>query len=201
MAYPPTITDIKTRLTGDSPLMSGNYDGVLTAKLVEVRQALERDVAQARGIRGPWTFLADSTASARRFTGKPGGSRYLPIDDCVEVSSVTQGGVALVVDVDYVVDPLQGTPIVGLLLLNGVWSTKPADISVAAKWGFAATVGTDVIEVICIEVIRSHLADEGGADDRVGIVTAFGTVMVSKTFTGKRAALVSSYSFGGGPLR
>lgn len=201
MAYPPTLADIKSRLTGDTPLMSTQYDGVLTSKLAEVRVALERDVAQARGIRGAWTFLGDTNASARLFTGKAGGSRYLPIDDCVAVSSVTHHGTVLTVGTDYVLDPLQGAPIVGLILLNGGWSTTPGDISVSAKWGFAATVGTDVVEVICIEVIRSHLQDLGGDDDRVGIVTGFGTVMVTKTFTGKRAALISSYSFGGGPLR
>lgn len=197
----PTVTDIKQRLSGDTPAMSGAYDAVLADKIDEVYAELCRDVAQARGFRGQYALIADSVATARLFTGKAGGTRYLPIDDAVDVTAVTDGQRTYVEGTDYVLDPLQGTPIVGLILKYAVWSTLPGGITVTAKWGLGADLTDDAFSVICVEVVRSYLADQGGDNDQVGMVTPFGTVQVTKTYTGRRQQLIDSYAFGAAMLR
>lgn len=195
-----SLSDVKQRASGDLPNMGTQYDAVITAKCVEQTAAIDRMVGQARGIRGAWSFVADATASARYFTGKAGGSRLLPIDDCVAITSVVEGGVTLVAGTDYVLSPLQGTPIVGLLRLSGTWSTTPADIVVTARWGYGTVVPDDVREVAILEVIRSFRADQAGNNDVVG-VTPFGTAQVTKAYSSRLMQLVSDYSMGGGFLR
>ena len=195
-----TLTDVKARISGDLPNMGTEYDVVLAAKCIEATRDIDRMVAQARGVRGAWSFVADAAPSARAFTGKVGGVRYLPIDDAVTVTAVVVDGRTLTAGTDYVTDPLQGTPIVGLRMLAGVWSTIPGAVTVTARWGYGTEVPADVREAACIETIRSWRADQAGNSDVVG-VTPFGTAQTTKAYSSKLARLVSDYSSGSGFLR
>ena len=195
-----TLSDVKQRLSGDIPNMGTEYDSTITAKCMEVRRIIDRNVAKARGIRNRWSFIADGAATVRRFTPRS-WTDLLLIDDCVEVTSVTVDGIALVVNVGYVTEPLQGTPIVGLRLAQGGWwSRTPGGNAVGARWGFATATPEDVREVAIIEVIRSYRGDQAGNNDVIG-VTPFGTPITTKAFSSKMRELVQDYSYGGAALR
>ncbi len=184
-------TDVKNQLTAGN--FSADWDAVIDGVILAVSAEFDREVAMRRGIRAPWSFIADALASARRFTGWEPGRRYLPIDDCVAVTSVTNAGTALVADVDYVVDPLNGTPIGGLVRLNGMWSAKPGDISAACRWGYADTNAPADVKQGCIrESIRAYLAARAGNDDRLGL-TPFGQVVTSKAFTSDTMLMLAAY--------
>jgi len=192
-----TPDDVKSNLTGDTPNFSGNWTTTLTSIIADVQSELDNEVIQGRGITAAWSFVADSAASARQFTGRRGNRGWLAIDDCVSISSVTENGIALVAGVDYITDPIQGTPIVGLVRLNGSWSFGPGAITVVAKWGYAITCPGDVHRATITESIRVFLANRAGNDDRLGI-TPFGQVVTSKAFTNRTLRLISRYSRAGG---
>lgn len=191
-----TLNQVKQQLSGDTPAMSGAWDTTLTALIANVTAEIEGEIAAARGLRW-FSFVADSVASARRFTGWKGGRRYLQIDDCVEISSVVNiaGTSALVADTDYVVDPLQGTPIRGLIHLSDYWSDTPGDVTVVSKWGYAVTCPLDAHQAIIVETVRAYLAAKAGNDDRLGI-SPFGVVVTSKAFTQGTWKLINRYGRG-----
>ena len=202
-----TADEVRSRLGGDVPNIGPEYTGVLSDKCDEVSADIDRMVAQARGISGAWSFVADSTATERLFAAPTGARRFLPIDDCIEVTGVTlyapTGIVSrtLVATTDYRTWPLNGAiPITALLWGTGAWPEMPSLVGVTAKWGYATTAPTDVREAAIIEVIRSYLGDRAGNDDRLGM-TPFGSVITAKAFTSKLKQLVSDYSSGAGFLR
>lgn len=192
-----TWTEVKQRFAGDIPNFPQDYDIVGEAKCIEVSADIDRKVAQGRGIRGAFSFLADTEATTRRLRGR--NRRYLPIPDCVEVTAVTNDGTVLTAD-QWVPDPPWGTPIEALYLVAGVWSSRPGSVLVTARWGYADMVPTDVRECALVEAIRSYLADRAGNDDRLGM-TPWGSLITSKAFTSKLRELVSDYSYGGGFMR
>jgi len=55
-----TLADIRSRLAGVGQNIGPQYDQVIADKILEVSADLDRQVAQARGISGAWSFLADS---------------------------------------------------------------------------------------------------------------------------------------------
>ena len=193
-----TLDDVKKRLAGDGINMSADYDQVVSDKCVEVSADIDRMVAQARGMTAPWSFVADSTATERLFRAKAGGPQFLPIDDCVEVTSVTlytrPGTVSRVLTpvTGYQTFPLQGTPIIALLGTAG-WFGYPGLVGVTARWGYSDAVMTDVRKAAIVEVIRSYLGDRGGNNDTLGI-TPFGSLMMSKAYTSLMRQVVSDYS-------
>jgi len=197
--------DVKKRLAGDIPslAMSDAFDATIAAKVTEVSADIDRLVKVARGVKGDWSFLADTEATVRQFMAR--GGQMLPIDDCVEVDQVTllnMDGSAmqdLSSPFDYVLEPIQGTPIVGLMRMQGVWG-RYSLVAVTAKWGYATSIPPDVTEAAIIEIIRSYLSDRAGNDDRLGL-TPFGSVITAKAYTSKVMELVSDYSYGGGSLR
>lgn len=201
-----TTADVYQRLAGDVPTMSEAYKLDLSAKCDEVTADINRMVSQARGSATPWSFVADAVDSTRVYAGKPGGTRLLPIADCISVTSVTINAVpnvaarTLIAGTDYVPYPYSGTPIVGLMMLTGTWPTQPASISVLSRAGFGTYVPVDVREAAIIEVIRSYLGDRAGNDDRLGM-TPFGSVVTAKAFTSKLKQLVSDYGTGSGFMR
>lgn len=52
--------DIKQRLTGDVPVMSGAFDGVIASIIPAVCAEIDREVAKGRAITTRWSFLADA---------------------------------------------------------------------------------------------------------------------------------------------
>lgn len=199
------LDDVKKRLAGDGINMSADYDQVVSDKCVEVSADIDRMVAQARGMTAPWSFVADDTATERLFRAKAGGPSLLPIDDCVEVTSVTLYRSAGIVQrvltpiTDYQTLPLQGTPIIGLLRASG-WPQYPGLIGASCRWGFSDATMTDVRKASIVEVIRSYLGDRGGNNDTLGI-TPFGSLMMSKAYTSLLNRLVSDYSRATGGLQ
>lgn len=194
---------IKESLGGDVPAMSDSYNGVLDRKIAEVSANIDRMVKAARGVHGGWSFIADSTATVRRFVGR--GTAFVPIDDCVELVRVAllnpdgSESFVLATPEHYLAEPMGGTPITGISRAYATFG-RGAILAAEAKWGYAVTLPLDVQEATVIEVIRSYLADRVGNDDRLGM-TPFGSVVTAKAFTSKLKQLVSDYSAGGGFLR
>ena len=202
-----TPTDVRTRLAGDIPNMGTEYDAVLAAKCDEVTADINRMVAQARGISGAWSFVADTTATERLFMAPAGNVRLLPIDDCVEITRVaiysSTGSLVrtLTAGTDYLPTPVNGAlPITGLLMISGAWSEMPYRIGVTMRPGYGLLLGPDVREAAAIEVVRSFIGDRAGQNDTIGM-TPFGSIIVAKAFTSKLRQLVSDYSMGAGFMR
>lgn len=203
MAYA-TVNQVKQRLTGDVPAMDGAYDTVLQEIVDEISRDIDREVARVRGQNEPWSFIADNTASTRRYSSTS-GSDLLLIDDCVDIDSVTvslRGNPVqtLVEDYDFLVQPLSSNPITGLRLLAYTWWQFPYVVHVSAKWGYGTTAPLDVEEVCILEAIRAYEAAKAGIDDRVGVATAIGTMQITKTWTGKLDSLKRAYRLGPGLL-
>src|ERR1035437_7129705 len=116
-----TKDDVKIRLAGQAILVPSTFDTDLDGICGAVTDELYREIARGRGITAPWSYVADSTASARLFTGRVGNVRLLPIDDATEVTAVTEDGVARVRGTDYEIFPLNGAVITGLIRLSGTW--------------------------------------------------------------------------------
>ena len=202
-----TADGVRANFGGDVPNIGPEYTGVLTKKCDQVSSDIDRMVTQARGISGPWSFVADSTATERLFLAPAGSRRFLPIDDAVEITQVriyAPGGAVsrtLVAGTNYRPWPLNGAlPITALLWAAGAWPELPYLIGVTAKWGYGLNIPPDVQEAAEIEVIRSYLADRAGQDDRIGM-SPFGSIITAKAFTSKLKQLVSDYSHGAGFLR
>jgi hypothetical protein len=197
-------TQVKQRLSGDTPNMSSDWDAVIESVVAQVGAEINREIAKARGIVNPWAFTADSSASERFFSAAGIGRRFVSIDDCVAVTAVrtlVRPGTAsttLVAGTDYIVG--QSMPIVGLYNLSGEWPDTIYGIGVTAKWGYATTQPTDVDQCIVIESIREFLAAKSGMDDKVGS-HVFGTVVISKAFTAKTQQMIQTYGYGGAQAR
>ena len=142
----------------------------------------------------------DSTASARRYTGRSGLVDLLLIDDCIEVDSVSENGIALTLGTDYDVWPLNGTPITGLMRLNGWWTPKYGAVSASAKWGLFATLPYDLWDDAVSESVSVYLSARAGHDDTIGM-DAFGKVVTAKALLSKTMRDIHLYAFGAGFLR
>ena len=202
-----TADGVRANFGGDVPNIGTEYEGVLTKKCDQATADIDRMVAQARGISGPWSFVADSVATERLFLAPTGARRFLPIDDCVEITQVRiyapAGTVSrtLIASTDYRTWPLNGAlPITAILWAAGAWPELPYLIGVTAKWGYGTSIPSDVQEAAEIEVVRSYLADRAGQNDTIGM-TPFGSVITAKAFTSKVRQLCSDYSHGAGFLR
>lgn len=200
-----SLLDVRQRYAADNTNIGSEYDQTIVAKINEITADLDREIGQARGVRGGWTVRADAVASERLFIPPAGGSTILAIDDCVEITSVavmvnpTTVSQVLVAGTDYVTSPMRGTPIIRLRSLTGRWADG-ALIRVIARWGLADTIPTDIREVAIIEVIRSRMGDQAGNTDVIG-ATPFGTAQVSKAYSSKFYRLVKAYGIGGGFIR
>jgi len=200
-----TATEIKARLTGDTPNFSAGWDAVLQDIADQVTAEVDREIGKARGVRGAFSLLSGSTAAERLFSTGPRTRIYLPIDDCTSITSIRlvtrpSGAVrSLVVNTDWIAEAT--APIVGVYNVNGGW---PADmilgVGVTAKWGMFTTAPLDYKDVILMESIREYLAVRAGNDDRVGS-HVFGTVIISKAFSSKTQATIASYGYGGAQAR
>ncbi|HTR71862.1 MAG TPA: hypothetical protein VMH41_16755 [Mycobacteriales bacterium] len=181
----PYVVTFTGTLTGPQARITGTASGFTPAAAVIVVEELSAAVSSA-----PSTFT---------YTGTPGGSPFLTIDDCVSVASVSlmfpPGAVSqtLVVDTDYIAEPANGGPIGRLIRLGTCWPSNPAGIAVSMTPGLFTSVPYDWRETAIIEVIRSRFADSAGNTDVIGI-TQFGTAQLSKAFASKTRELVSDYT-------
>lgn len=143
----------------------------------------------------------------RRYTGTAGGSPLLLIDDCVSVSAVSildpSGNVTqtLTAGTDYLLWPLNDSPITGLQMIHGRWPWGyPGGVSVTLRPGYGLTIPDNVSRGVQQEVIRNLRAAQAGEDDRLG-VTQYGSVVVSKALLSSSLRIIGNYRFGAGYLR
>lgn len=54
------LSDVRSRLAGDAPNLGPTYDQVIADKILEVSADIDRQVSQARGVLGGWSFVADA---------------------------------------------------------------------------------------------------------------------------------------------
>jgi hypothetical protein len=198
------LEDVQTRRGGDDPIVSDKWDDVITAKIGEVSRDVDRMVADVRGNVGDFAIVASGTATARTFAVADGGARFLPIDDCIAVTSVTltvspgAAATTLVLGTDYRLSKSKGV-IVGLINLAGRW-LGGSSITVLACWGLMDAVSDDLREVVVIETIRSFMGDRVGNNDSLGL-TPFGQMTFAKAFTSKVGKFVRDHAYGGASLR
>lgn len=195
-----TKDDMYRRLAGNPALVPGTFDADSTAITGAVTTRLNRELARARGLKGVYSAIADSSASARRFTGRPGNARLLPIDDCVEVSAVTVDDQLLVAGVDYDVFPLNAETITGLVRLNGSWSGVYGANAVSAKWGSWTSLPEDLWDDAVSESVSVYLSARAGHNDTIGM-DAFGRIVLAKALLSKTYHDIRQYGHGAGMLR
>lgn len=199
------LADVKTRMSGDVPTVSAAWDATITSAIAMVSDMIDAEVRNLRGQGEGWTFLP-GTPTTRRYTGRDGGSRLLPIDDATAITSVaildTLGNVTqtLVLGTDYLVRPLNRLPITGLTLITGVWPWYPGGVRVALTPGYALTTPSNVQDATISEVIRTIRAGQAGEDDRLGL-TPFGSVIVSKALLQSTVRMLYRYRDGAGVFR
>lgn len=197
-----TLDDLKHRLSSDEITMSDKWDDVLNQLLDEVSRTIDRMIAQQRGIRGAWSFVAEETPSPRLFSRRGSRSTYLPIQDCVEVVEVeirlSPGG-GYTPYAGYSVHPLSERPIVGIVAQTP-WPHGEGAVRVAARWGFTEEVPDDIRQITIEEAVRAYQGGRTGYDDRIG-VTPFGTAQLAKAFTDKTRRTINDYGYGGGFMR
>lgn len=94
-------------------------------------------------------FIADSTATARKYDGD--NTSVLLIDDCVEVVEVFTGDDddplsygESGVDDDFLVYPANILPKTRLKRVDGSWGRGNQNIEVSAKWGYSVAAPFDI---------------------------------------------------------
>ena len=202
-----TLDDIRTRLAGDVPNMDASFDAQITALIVDVSDGINSEVQAMRAQPEGWSFVASTTPVTRRYTGYPGGTDFLLIDDAVSVTSVVlldqQGNLqqTLVLGQDYLPWPLNTLPIIGLKALvgsagstwNGYWPQWYGGIQITMITGYGLVVPPDLHDVAVTETIRAYESARAGENDAVG-VGPLGTIVVSKAFTDKSRRILNRYS-------
>jgi hypothetical protein len=201
-----TLAQIKQRLYADQPVMSGQFDAVLTDAIVEVTDMIVQEIRQQRGEPEGWTFLPGAPVT-RRYTGVTGGSNLLLIDDAISVSSVTllspQGAVqqTLMLGTDYLPYPLNSTPIYGLRRLSGAfWPWDTGSVGVGMTPGYATSWPGNITAAAILEVIRGWRAGQAGVTDQLGI-NPDGTVILSKALLDSTVRMCRRYRAGFATLR
>lgn len=202
-----TLDDVRSRLGGDVPNMDASFDATITALIVDISDGINSEVQAMRAQPEGWSFVASTTAVARRYTGYPGGTDFLLIDDAVSISSVVlldqQGNVqqTLVLGQDYLPWPLNTLPIIGLKALvgsagstwSGYWPQWYGGVQVTLLPGYSLVIPPDLHDVAVTETIRAYESARAGENDAVG-VGPLGTIIVSKAFTDKSRRILNRYS-------
>jgi len=93
-----TLAQVKSRLSGDAPVMSGAYDQTIIDIISEVCATIDEEIRVARGQSIAWTFLPPSLyatqlvsisgAGSGSFTLTSGSSSTVPIDGDAAASNV-----------------------------------------------------------------------------------------------------------------
>lgn len=217
IAYNASASTVQTAL--DAVLGSGNsvvtgapggpwtvtYAGTLTGDQPTLEPASSLTAATGSPAAVVEMLVPGASATVtRRYTGR--GSALLLIDDCVSVSAVrltdSAGNLVqtLALGTDYVLHPLNGPTVTGLLLLSGGWPTTPGGIAVDMRPGLLAAVPADLTRACTQEVMRNIRAAQAGENDQFGI-TAYGTVMTSKALLQSTWRVIHNYRHGAGFLR
>ena len=195
-----TLLDLNTSLGSDNNNYGPEWNIGKVGIIDAVSAEFDREIARARGITTSWSVVALG-ASQRMYTAKVGPTALLPIDDCIAVSAVTSGGLALVSGTDYLPFPLNGGTYTGLLVMAGrSWSSTYGGNLVTARWGMFARCPNDLRLAVITEATRSFLSARAGYSDNIGL-TPFGTVVTAKAFTSKSWQLIQTYGFGAGMIR
>jgi hypothetical protein len=156
-----TLAEFKLWVRSEQPLENELYGDALAAAETTLDNALARRVAVAG-------------ASSERVFVPSSGSDVLWIDDCTTVTTVTENGTALTVNVDYQLEPLNGLSAAGearpydlIRRLDACWySDGPkATVTVDATWGWSAIPAP--IKQSCLIVGKDALEQR---DVRHGIV-------------------------------
>jgi hypothetical protein len=198
-----TVDDVKQRMTGDQPAMSGAFDGVLASAIDEVSDMIDAEVRNLRGQGEGWTFLA-GTPTVSRYTGRD--AQLLLIDDSTEVTAVALlddiGNLVqtLVLGTGYLLWPMNSLPITGLRRIGGRWPTTYGGVQVGRTPGYCTSLPLNIVDGTIKEVIRSYRGGQAGEDDRLG-TTPYGTVIVSKALLQSTLRILNRYRYGGGMLR
>ena len=197
-----TLGDFKSRVGGDVPNMDGSFDTTIITHIIDVCDGINTEVQTMRAQPEGWGFLPGAAAT-RRYTGYPGGTDMLVIDDAVSISSVailSTNGVlqsTLVAGTDYLTYPLNTLPIVALRAVStGQYPTWPTDlgtVQITLTPGYALTIPPDIHDVALTESIRAYMSARAGENDQVGI-GPLGTVVTSKAFTDKSRRILNRYS-------
>jgi hypothetical protein len=91
--------------------------------------------------------VAPAEASARSFRPAGNTRSFLPIYDCVSITSVVENSVTLTANTSYVAEPLNGidptgqtVPYDGLSKVSGYWhwNGPVATVTISARWGWAS---------------------------------------------------------------
>ena len=208
-----SLADVKVRLAGDVPNMDSSFDASITDIIIDVCDGINSEVGGMRSQSGAasdnYSFLP-TAPTTRRYTGYPGGTELLMIDDCVEVASVTlldtRGNVQSVLTLgdDYLLVPMSTFPIVGLRAISsGIcprWPTYYAGVQVALTPGYGLTIPSDLHDVAITESIRAYMSARAGENDQIGI-GPLGTVVTSKAFTDKSRRILNRYAYRAGWFR
>ena len=197
-----SVGDFKMRIGGDVPNMDGSFDSTILAHIADVCDGINTEVQTMRAQPEGWTFLP-GTPGQRRFTGYPGGTDMLVIDDAVSVESVallsTAGVVqtTLTLGTDYLPLPLNSLPIVALKAISSglspTWPTWYGAIQISMTPGYGLLVPPDIHDVALTESIRAYMSARAGENDQVGI-GPLGTIVTTKAFTDKSRRILNRYA-------
>ena len=197
-----SLSDFRSRLAGDVPNMSGNFDYTVLGHIADVSDGINSEVQTQRGQPEGWSFLP-GTPAQRRFTGYPGGTDMIVIDDAVSIESVTilnPGGTVLdtlTAGTDYLTYPLNSLPIEALKAVSsGKYPTWPewyGGIRIGMTPGYAMVTPSDIHDVALTESIRAYMSARAGENDQVG-VGPLGTIVTSKAFTDKSRRILNRYA-------
>ena len=194
-----TLDDLNKTLGSDNDNYGPEWNIGKVSLIDDTTAEFEREIGRARG--GSNFAVVALGSSQRMFTGKPGPTNLLPIDDCTSVASVVVSGQTWVSGTDYLPFPLNGTPYTGLLALPGrSWSGSYGGSLVTASWGLFTRCPGDLHRAVLVEATRAFLSARAGDSDAIGL-TPFGSVVTAKAFTSKSWQLIQTYGFGGGMLR
>ena len=220
-----TLADVRARLGGDLANIGPEYDGVIAAKCDEVTADINRRVSRARGISGPWSFLADAAAAVQKITLAAGGSAPTAGNFTLSFGGYTTGSIAFNAAASAVQTALLALTSIGsgnaavagsaggpyLVTFGGSLTGPQARITGAIVSGFLPANGSVVVEEITAAVAavpskRIYSGIEGGStllriDDCVSVSTVelmspAGTVAATLTVNTDFVAIPTN----GGPI-
>lgn len=124
-------------------------------------------------------FIADTTASPRSFDGND--TRFLPIDECIEITKVEKGSdrwgdTKETITDGYIELPQnhaeKGLPIDELMLKDSYWLCGTMNHTITAKWGYSEELPEDIklaLVILTAGIIYESLTGEGEvASEKIG---------------------------------
>jgi hypothetical protein len=172
-----SLVDLKTYLG----ISSTTDDALLTDLLERVTAAFESETGRVFEVTTSTTKYFDSEADV------VGATLY--IDDCVSLTTVTNGDAAVITSTYYVTEPRNSTPYYAITLKASsgyawTYTTDPQDaITISGKWGYSLKPPDDVVKAIIewaaqsyrgkdAQTIEAALAEQGVVAVQPGIPKA-----------------------------